>query len=106
MRYRRAWLALLALAIASPLGVIAAGGAWGEWDLAGIRDLVGHEPAGMRETAARAPEAPIPDYEVPGLAGKPWRKALGTIIAALAGALAAAGASFLITRVAYHGGDH
>jgi cobalt/nickel transport system permease protein len=63
--------ALVALLIAaSPLGLLAAGTAWGEWGADEIKDVVtgnaslGFVPAGMQGGSF---EAPIPDYALGGV---------------------------------------
>jgi hypothetical protein len=103
MKYRNGWIALFILAALSPLGIIAAGEAWGEWDLDGIRDLVGFEPHGMAGAAAPA-EAPFQDYSVAGLTGSRARESLATVVAAVLGAGITALIAWGITRVARHGG--
>lgn len=103
MRYRRGWIALLVLAVLTPLGIIAAGGAWGEWDLDGIRERVGFEPRGMAETPA-GPGTPLRDYAVPGLEGSFAREGAGTILSALLGGAATALAAWAVARIARHGG--
>ena len=102
MRYRRAWSALLIVAILAPLGIIAAGGAWGEWGIGGIKERVGFVPGGMRP-AAPAAERPLQDYTVPGLERGFFRERLGTIVAALLGAGATAAAASALMRIAKHG---
>jgi len=103
MKYRRGWIVLLALAMLTPLGIIAAGGAWGEWGLDGIRDRAGFVPDGMRENTA-ASERPFQDYTVPGLDRGFLREGIGTIAAAIAGALVTALCAFALVRITRHGG--
>lgn len=102
MRYRRGWIALGVLALLTPLGIIAAGSAWGEWDLDGVRERVGFAPRGMAETAA-APQSPFKDYTVPGLGGGFARDGLATVVAAVLGAGATALAAWGVARIARHG---
>lgn len=103
-KYRAGWIALLALAVLTPLGIIAAGGAWGEWDLAGVEERAGFVPEGMRSSANGGVESPVRDYAVPGLEGGPVREGLGTIVAAILGAGATALLAFGVARMARHGG--
>lgn len=103
MSYRRGWIALLVLAVLTPLGIVAAGGAWGEWDLAGVRERVGFEPRGMAGTPA-GPETPLRDYTVPGLEGSFAREGAGTILTALLGAAVTALAAWGVARIGRHGG--
>ncbi len=102
MRYRRGWMALMVLAVLAPLGLVAAGGAWGEWDIEGVRERVGFAPRGMAETSP-APETPFKDYTVPGLDGGAGREGVAYVVTALAGAGATALAAWAITRIARHG---
>ncbi len=64
-RLRPLWMGLAALVVLSPLGLLAAGSAWGEWAADEIADIVGFTPPGLAETQSWS--APIPDYAVPGL---------------------------------------
>ncbi|HEY5133881.1 MAG TPA: PDGLE domain-containing protein [Candidatus Krumholzibacteriaceae bacterium] len=102
MTYRRAWIALLLVAILTPLGIVAAGGAWGEWGIDGIKERVGFVPGGMR-SAAGAAERPLQDYTVPGFERGFFRERLGTIVAALLGAGVTAAAAIALMRIAKHG---
>jgi cobalt/nickel transport system permease protein len=104
MRYRKGWIALAILALLTPLGIVSAGGAWGEWGLDGVRERSGVVPEGMRRSAAGAHDAPLGDYAVPGLGGSSFREGLGTVAAAFAGAGATALAAYGIGRVMRHGG--
>ncbi|AIE85378.1 cobalt transporter CbiM [Fimbriimonas ginsengisoli] len=67
----------------TPLGLLASGSAWGEWDLAEIKTMVGYAPAGM---AARheAITPLLPDYGFAGASGKPWQ-IVGYMVSALVG---------------------
>ena len=103
MNYRTGWIVLLVLAIITPLGIIAAGGAWGEWDLDGIKDRAGFVPDGMRGKGAGASEPPLADYTVPGLENGFVHEGLGTIIAAILGAGVTALAALALVRITRHG---
>ncbi len=104
MKYRKGWIALLALAILTPLGIIAAGGAWGEWDLDGVKERAGFVPEGMRASTDGKAESPLAEYAVPGLDGGRARRGLGTIVAAMLGAGITALLAFVVARIAKHGG--
>ncbi len=103
-KYRAGWIVLLALAVLAPLGIIAAGGAWGEWDLAGIEERSGFVPEGMRSSANGGVESPLKNYTVPGLEEGPVREGLGTIVAAILGAGTTALLAMGVARMARHGG--
>lgn len=103
MRYRKGWIALIVLALLSPLGLLAIGVAWGEWDLETIKDKVGYTPEGMRTAQETQHEAPFPDYEIPGLAGSWWETGAGTAASAVIGAALTAATALLIARLVKHG---
>ncbi|MDD4857490.1 MAG: cobalamin biosynthesis protein [Candidatus Krumholzibacteria bacterium] len=106
MIYRRGWIVLLVLAILTPLGIIAAGGAWGEWDLDGVRARVGFAPDGMRESTAGGADRPLQEYTVPGLDKGFFHEGLGTILSALLGAGFTALIAFALARTVKGGGIH
>lgn len=62
-----AWAAVLILALLSPLGLLAANPAWGEWGLEEIQQKVGYVPAGMEKFQTPPPTVWWPDYTVSGL---------------------------------------
>jgi len=59
------WGALAALALATPVGLLASGTAWGEWGLEELKDLgLGFIPQGIQQLEGWWP-APLPDYGIP-----------------------------------------
>ncbi|MDD5675830.1 MAG: hypothetical protein PHC61_16790, partial [Chitinivibrionales bacterium] len=71
---RKLFIGLGALAVLSPLGLIApayfkAGSAWGEWSLHEIRGLVGYVPDGLQQLSS-VWRALIPDYAFNGWENK------------------------------------
>jgi cobalt/nickel transport system permease protein len=70
---------LAAMVVLCPLGLLASGDAWGEWDTEGVKSLVGYIPQafehGINYSAIAA------DYSVPGI-----NEVVGYIISAIAGA--------------------
>lgn len=75
---------LAALILATPLGLLAAGTAWGEWDVEELAETdffgsaLGYTPAGMENGFSF--DVPMPDYAIAGLPD-----VLGYIISALVG---------------------
>ncbi|MGC8874608.1 MAG: cobalt transporter CbiM [Chloroflexia bacterium] len=86
------WGVLGLLILLSPLGLLAAGTAWGEWGIDEIPGL-GFVPAGMQRLADLW-RAPIPDYAVPYLGEK-----VGYVVSALLGVGATVLALWLLGRV-------
>lgn len=61
------WGALALVAMATPIGLLASGTAWGEWGVDELGDLgLGFIPSGVERFAAWWP-APLPDYGIPRL---------------------------------------
>ena len=71
--------ALVVLAFATPLGLLAAGTAWGEWGADELKEMLGYVPKGL-ESMGDFWKAPLPDYSVPGVGD-----VLGYILSALIG---------------------
>ncbi|MDD5044507.1 MAG: cobalamin biosynthesis protein [Candidatus Omnitrophica bacterium] len=64
------WIAIAVLILFSPLGLILperfkAGGAWGEWSIDAIKELIGYIPEGLKKMS-NLWKAPIPDYAFQG----------------------------------------
>jgi len=78
-RMRDLWVGLVILAVLSPLGLLAAGTAWGEWAPEEVQGLIGFIPAGLKQIS-NTWSAPFPDYSIPGLG-----PVSGYILSALAG---------------------
>ncbi len=101
--YRRLWIALLVLALLSPIGLylpslLKAGGAWGEWGLDEIRERLGYAPAGMEKTADLW-KAPLPDYALPGQENAPLsRLSLSYLFSAFLGMGLCAAGGYLVAR--------
>lgn len=80
-KLRWLWVGLLVLVVASPLGLLAPGTAWGEWgteELAGMG--LGAIPAGL-EKLSTLWGAPLADYELPALGNAN----LGYVLSAVVG---------------------
>jgi len=100
---RAFWIALLALALVSPLGLylpelMRAGTAWGEWSLEEIRQMVGYVPAGMQQLND-VWKALLPDYALPGQDEAPLaHRSLAYILSALLGIGLCGAATYILTR--------
>lgn len=78
-RTRALWVGLAVLAVLSPLGLLAAGTAWGEWAPEEVQGLIGFMPEGLKQIS-NSWRAPLPDYSIPGLG-----PVSGYILSAIAG---------------------
>lgn len=87
---RKFWAVLAVLLVLSPLGIIAAGSAWGEWS---PRELV-QAPSGL-ERLFNLWNAPLARY-APGFIGNAW---LGYMVSALIGVAVVLAAVFLVQAV-------
>jgi cobalt/nickel transport protein len=101
--YRPFWIALLAMALLSPLGLyvpewLKASAAWGEWSLEEVKRMVGYAPSGM-ERLADLWRTPIPDYALPGQEEAPLaHRSLSYILSAFLGIGLCGGTAFVVTR--------
>ncbi len=80
---RWAWVALGALIVFTPIGLLAPGTAWGEWSRAELEQMgLGYIPAGFDRWSSLW-SAPLPDY------GIPWQShsAVGYLVSAVAGVI-------------------
>ena len=67
-RYKKYSIFIGILIVLCPIGIILpdyfkAGSAWGEWSVESVKQQTGHEPAGMKKTAAIY-TAPIQEYSL------------------------------------------
>lgn len=97
--YRNLWLALGVFMLLSPVGLIAAGTAFGEWGLDELPQEVGFIPAGLEKLADLWTRSPLPDYGVPGLNATFAQSAGGYIISAVVGVALVVGVISLLGKV-------
>ncbi len=101
---RKLWIGIGLLALLAPLGLIipkyffGAGGAWGEWGLDEIEEMVGFVPEGMKRLAETW-KAPMANYAVPGQGTGFVTGGLGYILAGIIGIAATVGVVYLITKL-------
>ncbi len=101
--YRPLLVALAVMALLSPVGlylpeIVKAGGAWGEWGVHEVRNLVGYAPREMERTAD-AWKAPLPGYSLPGRDNVPLRhRGLAYLLSAFAGVAACGVVAYLAAR--------
>jgi len=83
LKLRWLWVALGVLVVATPLGLLAPGTAWGEWSASELTGLgLGFIPKGLAHLSALW-GAPLPDYDLPALGNA----SLGYILSAAIGIL-------------------
>lgn len=86
------WIGLAILILLSPLGIIipalfGAGGAWGEWSVTEIKELIGYAPQGMAQLS-NLWNPPMPDYAPLGAEGKGLgHLSLAYLVSAIVGVL-------------------
>lgn len=81
----RLWTVLAIVLLLTPLGLLATGSAWGEWDEETLHQLVGYVPAGILRFGEGILKPFLPDYTLPGREGKGW-EVVGYILSAIIGA--------------------
>ncbi len=69
--------------VLTPIGLIATGDAFGEWDLETLQKMIGYAPAGISNHHALVKPL-LPDYGFAGLEGKPWL-IVGYLVSAIVG---------------------
>ncbi|HEY3289422.1 MAG TPA: cobalt transporter CbiM [Anaerolineae bacterium] len=89
------WVALAILAVATPLGLLAPGTAWGEWGAEQLaRGGLGFVPAGLAQLS-HIWTAPLASYNMPLLGNA----TLGYVLSAVVGVLLVATIAWLLTRL-------
>jgi len=85
-KLRWVWVGLIVLVVASPIGLLAPGTAWGEWGTEELTQLgLGAIPAGLQQLSSLW-GAPLADYELPGLGNAN----LGYVLSAVLGVVVTA----------------
>jgi hypothetical protein len=97
--YRKLWLALGALIIISPLGLIATGTAFGEWDINQLKDKIGFVPGGLQKMANLWTHALLPGYGIAGFDGSFLQSAAGYILSGVVGVILVAGLLLIFSKM-------
>ncbi len=91
------WGALGVLALATPIGLLASGTAWGEWGVDELKDVgLGFIPTGMQRFAGWF-HAPLPDYGFPRMGA-----VIGYILSAVVGIVLISLLLWLVGRALIH----
>ncbi|MBP2642530.1 MAG: domain containing protein [Firmicutes bacterium] len=96
--HRQYWFILLIIAILSPLGLLANGTAWGEWDAEGLQAMLGYVPQGM-EHVQNIWQAIFPDYSIRFLGESILGQYAGYILSALIGSVIIYTLMLFITKI-------
>ena len=67
--YSKMWWAVGAMILLSPLGLLAGGTAWGEWETEELGKMLGYVPSGIERLGHTWSHALFDDYTLPGLEG-------------------------------------
>jgi cobalt/nickel transport system permease protein len=87
------WGALGLIALATPIGLLASGTAWGEWGVDELKTIgLGYIPQGLQKIAGWWP-APMPDYGFPRMVA-----VIGYILSAFVGIILIASITWLLAR--------
>lgn len=98
-QHRKLWLALGALIVLSPLGLIASGTAFGEWGLDQLEEKSGFIPAGLAKMAGLWQHAPLPDYGIAGMDASFLQSGLGYFFSAVVGVVLVVGVISLLNKM-------
>jgi len=101
---RKLWIALLALIVLTPLGLLlpewlGAGSAWGEWSAQELHQKLGFVPRGLARLS-QLWHAPLPDYAAPGQQGRGLALlSVSYVLSAVIGVGMVVGLTFLVGRL-------
>ena len=104
------WIALGALAVLSPVGLILperfkSGSAWGEWGADDMERRVGYVPQGLKRLS-EAWNAPMPDYALKGWQEKGLAHlSLAYILSAVAGVILIVGVVWVLGKILVKKGE-
>ncbi len=94
----RLWAVLAMLLLLTPLGLLATGSAWGEWEEEALQQLVGYIPAGIRQFGEGVLRPLLPDYTLPGREGRGWETVAYILSAVVGATLTALSARALVRK--------
>ena len=96
---RNTIILLATLVVLTPLGLIASGSAFGEWNLEALKEKIGYVPSGL-SGSSQLWSAPMRDYGISGLGNTTVGTVTGYVISAVVGVLICAGAMYLLGKLA------
>lgn len=86
-RWRKLVPVLGVMILISPIGLLAKGTAWGEWNASEIKAKFGYVPAGMEKFSAFWKHIIFPNYSIVGFDQNFWQQAVIYILAAIIGVI-------------------
>jgi cobalt/nickel transport system permease protein/cobalt/nickel transport protein len=95
--YRNLAIGLVLLIVLVPLGLFAAGVAFGEWGPEEVKEKLGFVPPGM-EQLSNFWKAPLPDYALPGGHESATEAAAVYILSAVIGVAVCGGLLYLVGK--------
>ncbi len=81
---KKFWIVLLVLAILTPLGLLASGTAFGEWNSKQLQQTLGYVPDGVKKGEALW-QAIFSGYNMPGFGNDFMHSGIGYILSAVIG---------------------
>ncbi|HEY5386781.1 MAG TPA: cobalt transporter CbiM [Thermoleophilia bacterium] len=94
------WAGIGVLILLTPVGALAPGTAWGEWDSGQLKAAIGYAPANLEKLGGFWRSA-MPGYATPGISNA----LLGYVIAAVVGTALAVGVAFAVGALLAKGGE-
>ena len=96
-------IGLVVLIVFVPLGLLAEGTAYGEWDISDVQEAVGYAPAGfshLQDSISSIWSPPLPDYNLPSdTTGTVAGATPGYYISAIVGVLLIGAIAYGIGRI-------
>jgi len=90
-------IALVALIILAPLGLLAVGETFGEWSNEEVKEKLGFVPPGLEQLSSLW-SAPLPDYALPGSGDSMTLSVAAYILSAVIGVVICGGLLYLIGK--------
>jgi hypothetical protein len=88
-------IAIVVLIVLTPLGLIATGTAFGEWNTGYLMQTLGYIPSGLGSMAGHIWHAPLDGYNLPGQHDTIWSQIPGYYISAIVGIVVAGSIVFI-----------
>lgn len=83
-KWKSLYIIFAIIILLTPLGLLAHGGAWAEWGIDEVKNMVGYVPEGMSRFSEII-KGVLPDYGIPGFDKNFLQSSVGYIISAVVG---------------------